>query len=580
MIETHRETQPGKPDNEQVLEALSRVLASKTFAEVFRLKKFLEYSVKETLAGRGERLKGFVIALEVFDKDDPSDAQTTTVVRVEAGRLRRRLKDYYEAEGANDPVRISIPKGGYSSSFEAVNFDSQPKPYARKPASGKHPLRYPSTWVLVIVSLLLFVLFGERWDRSEKIPDVLSGTSPTVAVLPFENETGNRQYLSFVSELTEDIVMDLSSLSALNIISMSSVQAYAGQDLSPQEIGSRLSASYVLRGQLEAHSPTLLVRAELYDIVNGRQLWAERFEHPAGDEPGLQMDLVQQVISSLSINPRVDNSNIIGRRFTENKEAWFLYKQAMNLVNPPTDPARLELAQKAFEQVIGMDPGFAGGFAGSAYTRAFKVFFGHSETLYADRQAAIELAAKARAIDPSFGLTFSALAFIHMSEREFDKALQLSARAIEIQPNDPYIVAYHGFIVAASGDLKAGIDFVKRAVRLDPLNARTPYLNMLGLLNFLDGRYTDAQDALLRNQARGGPHGSGQLRSLAASYSRMGKLAKAEYALKLANSLAPDEDRWRQWLLNSFRDPAALQPLFDEIETIHKRANTPDSFRR
>ena len=278
----------------------------------------------------------------------------------------------------------------------------------------------------------------------------------------------------------------------------------------------------------------------------------------------------------MSVNPQADDSNIIGRRFTENKEAWFLFKQAMNLVNPPTEPARLELAQKAFEQVIGMDPGFAGGFAGSAYTRAFKVFFGHSETPYADRQAAVELAARAREIDPSFGLTFSALAFIHMSEREFEKALQMSARAIEIQPNDPYITAYHGFIVAASGDLEAGIDYAKRAVRLDPLNARTPYLNILGLLNFLDGRYEDAKDALLRNQARGGPYGPGQLRSLAASYSRLGELAKAEYTLKLADSMAPDESRWRQWLLNSFSDPAALQPLFDEIEAIHTRAGIPN----
>jgi TolB-like protein len=571
------EIQPNKPGNEQVLEALSRVLASKTFAEVFRLKKFLEYSVKETLTGRGDRLKGFVIACEVFGKDDPSDAQTTTVVRVEAGRLRRRLKDYYEAEGANDPVRISIPKGGYSASFEAVNFESPPKPPAGKPVSGKHPLRYPSTWVLVIVSmLLLFVLFGERRNLPKKGPDILSGAGPTVAILPFENETGDRKDHSFAAELSEDIVMDLSSLSALNIISMSSVQAYAGQDLSPQEIGTRLGAAYVLRGHVDELTPNLRVTAELYYTVSGRQLWAERFERQAGDGPGLQKDLVQQVVSSLSISLQAGDSNILGRRFTENKEAWFLFKQAMNLVNPPTDPARLELAQKAFEQVIGMDSGFAGGFAGSAYTRAFKVFFGHSETPYADRQAAVELAARAREIDPSFGLTFSALAFIHMSEREFEKALQMSGRAIEIQPNDPYITAYHGFIVASSGNLEAGIDHAKRAVRLDPLNARTPYLNILGLLNFLDGRYDDARDALLRNQARGGPHGPGQLRSLAASYSRLGELAKAEYTLKLADSMGPDESRWRQWLLNSFRDPATLQPLFDEIEAIHTRARMPN----
>jgi len=99
MNETASNLQPGTHNSEQLLDALARVLASKTFAEVFRLKKFLEYVVTETIAGRGDRLKGFVIACDVFGKEDPSDAQTTTVVRVEAGRLRRRLKDYYESEG-------------------------------------------------------------------------------------------------------------------------------------------------------------------------------------------------------------------------------------------------------------------------------------------------------------------------------------------------------------------------------------------------------------------------------------------------------------------------------------------------
>ncbi|RLA42481.1 MAG: hypothetical protein DRQ97_13965, partial [Gammaproteobacteria bacterium] len=95
--------------DELISEALEKVLASALFADVPRLSRFLEFVVSETLAGRGERLKGFVIACEVFDKNDSSDAQTTTIVRVEAGRLRRRLTDYYEGEGGADELRISIP---------------------------------------------------------------------------------------------------------------------------------------------------------------------------------------------------------------------------------------------------------------------------------------------------------------------------------------------------------------------------------------------------------------------------------------------------------------------------------------
>jgi TolB-like protein/Tfp pilus assembly protein PilF len=570
MTETGPEIHPDRPDNEQLLDALSRVLASQTFAEVFRLKKFLSYVVGETVAGRGERLKGFVIACEVFDKDDPSDAQTTTVVRVEAGRLRRRLKDYYETEGKNDPIQISIPKGAYSATFTPAGTPSPALLQSWKPGSGKHPLRYPTTWILVTVSLLLlFILFGDREENSKVVSETLPGVRPAIAVLPFKNMAVDKGARLFANELAEDIALDLGSLPALDVISISSVRAYSGLNLSPQELGAQLGVPYVLDGTVLEVSPNLRVTAGLYETVEGRQLWSESFDYQAGEQQALQKELAQKVVSSLSISVQGNEANVFGRHFTDNREAWFLYKQAMNLANPPSEPARVDLAQKAFEQLIEMDHDFAGGYAGSAYTRAFKVFFGHSEVPFADRQAALELAARARELDPSFGLTFSALAFIHMSRREFEEALQMSLRAIEIQPNDPYINVYHGFIVAAAGDLERGIEYARRAVRLDPLHARTPYLNILGLLNFLAGHYEEALNALQRNQERGGPLGAGQMRVLAAAYSKTGEPAKAEYTLKVANSLAPETGRWKDWLSNAFEDPAVLQTLFDEIESIN-----------
>jgi len=573
MTETGPKIQPETPDNEQLLDALSRVLASKTFAEVFRLKKFLEYAVHETIAGRGERLKGFVIACEVFGKDDPSDAQTTTVVRVEAGRLRRRLKDYYESEGKKDPIRISIPKGGYSASFAAVKVDTPPQLHPGKPEAGKHPLRYPTTWILVTVSLLLlYFLFGDRRESSTPGSDILPGVRPAIAVLPFQNMTGDSAGNLFAAGLTEDIVIDLGSLSELDVISISSVQAYRDQQSSPQEIGTQLGVGYVLLGSVRGMSPNLRVTASLYETAEGRQIWADRFDRKAVDELALQKELAQKVVSSLSIRLQGDDGNLFGRNFTENREAWYLYKQAMNLANPPSEPARLELAQRAFEQVIEMDPGFAGGFAGSAYTRAFKVFFGHSQVPFADRQAAIELAARASDIDPSFGLTFSALAFIHLSKREFEQALNMSARAIEIQPSDPYVTVYHGFIVAANGDLESGISYAERALRLDPLNTRTPYLNILGLLRFLAGHYDQAVDAYLRNQRRGGPLTPGSLQVLAAAWSKLGESTQAETTLRTANVLTARDDRWETWLTGAFKDPELPRRVIDEVSAIRLAA--------
>jgi len=303
----------------------------------------------------------------------------------------------------------------------------------------------------------------------------------------------------------------------------------------------------------------------------GRQLWAERFDRQLGDELALQEELARKVVASLSISLQPEDVNSIGRRYTQNRQAWNLYKQAMNLANPPTDPARLKLAQQAFNQVIEMDSGFAGGFAGAAYSRAFMVFFGHSRAPQADRQAAVELAARAREIDPSFGLTFSALAFIYLSEQQFDLALEMSEQAVKIQPSDPYVTIYHGFIAATNGDLDRGIAYAERALRLDPLPARTPYLNILGLLYFLAGQYDQALDVYMRNQERGGPLGPGTMQFLAVTYSRMGERTKAESTLKLAEASTSGDYKWEAWLLRAFKDPALPRKVLDELEMIRER---------
>jgi len=91
---------------ERVTEQLERILSSDTFTDAPRLQQFLDYVVNETLRGRSSHIKGFTIAHDVFKRANPIDAQDSTIVRVEAGRLRRRLKDYYTEEGKQDPIHI------------------------------------------------------------------------------------------------------------------------------------------------------------------------------------------------------------------------------------------------------------------------------------------------------------------------------------------------------------------------------------------------------------------------------------------------------------------------------------------
>ena len=104
---------PTQPSPAEVRAALERVLASRCFEQAARSSGFLRFVVEQTLAGQGDRLKGYTIGVEVFGRPPDFDAQTDPLVRVEAGRLRRRLIEYYSDEGRDDPVRLDLPRGSY-----------------------------------------------------------------------------------------------------------------------------------------------------------------------------------------------------------------------------------------------------------------------------------------------------------------------------------------------------------------------------------------------------------------------------------------------------------------------------------
>jgi hypothetical protein len=122
-------------DRKLIREQLDRILESTPFVQSRRRQRFLEYVVHETVAGRGERLKGYNIALEVFERPETFDPVADPIVRIEAGRLREKLRCYYEAEGWNDPVRIALPRGTYRPRIMFRNADSSgPRTVATHPA--------------------------------------------------------------------------------------------------------------------------------------------------------------------------------------------------------------------------------------------------------------------------------------------------------------------------------------------------------------------------------------------------------------------------------------------------------------
>src|SRR5512138_3831696 len=146
-----------RPTQEEAVAALNRVLGSEVFEAAGRAREFLTFIVHETLAGRGDRLKGYSIAVQVFERPADFDAQTDPLVRVEAGRLRRRLAEYYQSQGRDDAVRIELPRGGYTPVFVWHSPDASPA--VEPQASGPAP-RARTPWWPVAAALLVLIGLG------------------------------------------------------------------------------------------------------------------------------------------------------------------------------------------------------------------------------------------------------------------------------------------------------------------------------------------------------------------------------------------------------------------------------------
>jgi hypothetical protein len=130
------EDAPVPPD--EVRTELERILASKGFQNAGRLSRLLRYVTEKTLSGESEQLKEYAVGVEVFDRDPSYDPRVDSIVRVEAGRLRTRLDEYYANDGAGSPLRITLPKGGYVAHFRTSNHR---EPVLPAPTATRSPAR-------------------------------------------------------------------------------------------------------------------------------------------------------------------------------------------------------------------------------------------------------------------------------------------------------------------------------------------------------------------------------------------------------------------------------------------------------
>ncbi len=453
-----------------IREQLHRIVNSGPFLQSRRRQRFLEFLVTETLAGRGERLKGYNVALEVFDRPESFDPTVDPLVRIEAARLREKLREYYEADGRSDSIRIELPKGSYTPHIE-IRQGAVPDPSST----------------------------GDRRRAPMQGPVAPMDERPSVAVLPFVNMSGDHAHDYLSDGITENIITGLSRFRDLSVIASHSAFSYKGKTLKIQDVARELGVSFVLEGSVQRSSNRVTITAQLIDAVTGAHLWAERFDRGVEDITAVLDEVTEVIVARLATayGGRLGKAwrGRSGRSSPQNFQAYDHFQRGIEAFdfNPGCTPKVRDCCFKAIE----LDPAYGKPYTKIAWTHLVDVWMGWSEDTAHSMAEALKYATLAIERDDDEAWGHWALGGYHLVCGQHDRAIAAYQRALELNPNDTDVMSDFGSCLSFAGRAKEGVEWVRKAMRLNPHYPEF-WLSVHGAVYFDARQYEDAIATLER----------------------------------------------------------------------------------
>ncbi|HTZ72975.1 MAG TPA: tetratricopeptide repeat protein [Candidatus Aquilonibacter sp.] len=413
----------GKETDEKIRQQLRRILGSKSFRQVDRLQGFLDFIVGEMLAGRGDKLKEFLIGVEVFGKEASFDPRMDPLVRVQARRLRSRLVRYYREEGQNDEIVIELPKGGYEPVFQ----------------------RRETVGMKRTVSAALI-------------------SRNTILVRPYEDDSPSHDLGYFCNGLKHEIILALSKLDSVRVAASESVQE--GEDSSGQ-----LNVAMIVGGSIRKSRDMVRITSSLIDSGTNCYLWSESVDRDMHDVLSVQEEVARRILQRLQDEFAGAGSARSSRRPTENLVAHNLYLQGRYHLNQRTEQG-LTKAVEFFDKAIGEDPHYAPSYSGLADAHGLLAHYGVLAPAEICTKAASN-AAWAVLLDEESAEAHTSLAHVKATqdwdwrgaEREFQRGISLNPR---------YATAHHWYAMSCLvplARLDEALDQLLQAQALDPVSS-------------------------------------------------------------------------------------------------------------
>jgi adenylate cyclase len=323
--------------------------------------------------------------------------------------------------------------------------------------------------------------------RPPPLPD-----KPSIAVLPFDNMSGDPEQEYFSDGITEDIITELSRFNEFAVIARNSSFHYKGQSPKIEDVGRELGVKYVVEGSVRRAADRVRVTAQLIDTETNSHIWADRYDRQLDDIFAIQDEVTEAVVARVADKVKGEVTTLSRSRPKQSVTAYDLVLQSRPYRASYTR-ADSEHAAKLLTQAIALDPDYALAHASLAFVRAGEYEESWADDPDAALRDAMALARRAVSLDNSDGYAHASLAYAHYNSRNFDRAVHEARTALSLNPNHVNIIMTSGWISIVAGDPEAGIEHIQRARRLNPYMGGVD-LWTLGLAFFDAKRYEEAID--------------------------------------------------------------------------------------
>jgi adenylate cyclase len=400
---------------------------------------------------------------------------------------------------------------------------------------------------------------GERLKVPEK---------PSVAVLPFDNISGDPEQEYFSDGITEEIITALSKVPKMFVIARNSTFTYKGKPVKVQQVGEDLGVQYVLEGSVRKAGNRVRITAQLVEAVTGYHLWAERYDRDMKDIFALQDEITFKILTALQVKLTEGEQARVWATRTDNLDAFLKYLQARPFAGLITKEGNI-MARQLAQEAINLDENYSDPYVLIALTLWFDGRLGWSESRSESFKQAFLNVKKAQTLDDSNPGAHSLLGGLYLYKKRYEQAIAEGQKALALGPNDADNHVTVGHILRFVGRFEEAIVLIQKAMRLQP-NHASWYLGELVMCYYYVGRHEEA--IKLAEQLRSIADRRGErfisywyYAILAMNYIRLGRNQEAHKAAAEVRRLFPEYSLEWDRQFSVYRDPAHLERQHEDL---------------